>query len=657
MRLLVRFAVVFVFAALASATASRAQFTQPAVEELKMTADPKAPGAAAVYLYREAITDDTNHFVSFYARIKVLTEKGKELATVTLPYQHGVDKVTEVEGRTIHSDGSIVPLTAKPDDITDFKAKRFQVNTVVFSLPDVQVGSILEYRLKIRTPSGRVSEPNWDLQAEQFVHKEHFEFRALSGVQVVDSGGKVLENVMWTDHLPPGVKVNFDAAKNSYSLDASDLPAMPDEDWMGPTNALLWRVRFYYINTANTNYFWATKAKEWNSAVDQFTTPTSLLTKIAGELVTGTRGDSEKAQKLYAAVQKLDNTRFSRTKSETERKNEKIKEVRNAEDVWNQHSGTDDQITQLYIALCRAAGLKVFAARVVNRSRAVFDKNFLSTRQLDDFLAIVVVDGQEVFLDPGQKMCPFGSLIWGHQLAGGLRMAIDGPILFTTPGATFRTAKVQRIADLAVDASGSVSGSVSVVMNGPEALHWRQLSLENDPDEVKKQFKEAIKELLPEGITAEFDHFAGIEDYASSLVGSFKISGTLGAVTGKHIILPGLFFESRAKHPFVAQAKRETPIDVHFPRVEEDDVTYHLPAGYALETPPTIEGAGWGGHALMSTTFTTTKDSVRALRSMIYIFTVLEPGEYPDLHDFFLKVATADQAQLVLTRGTVTKEE
>jgi hypothetical protein len=655
MRLLVRFAVAFLFAVLAS-TASRAQFAPPTAEELKMTADPKAPGAAAVYLNREMITDDPNHFVSFYARIKVLTEKGRDSATVELPYQHGVDKVIEIDGRTIHPDGSIIPLTDKPEDLMDYKVKRFQINRVHFSLPDVQVGSILEYRLKIRTPNTRVSEPSWDLQIAQFVHKEHFEFRAVSDVRVVDSTGKAYSNVMWTEHLPPGAKVNYDLIKQTYSLDVSDLPAVPDEDWMGPTNARLWRVNFYYTNAGNTKSFWETALSKWSSEVDEFTKSTPALVKIAGDLLASSDSDSEKARKLYAAIQKLDNSRFSRPKSDIERKKEKIKEIRSAEDVWRQQGGTDDQIALLYVALCRAAGLKAFPARVVNRDRALFDENYLSTKQLDDSLAIVFIDGVEVFVDPGQKLCPFGLLNWNHQLAGGLRMTGRGPEIFTTPNANFKSAKVQRIADLTIDASGSVSGSVRVVMIGPDALRWRQLSLESDPGAANKQFNEEFKELLPEGVNAEFDHFTGLEDSTGSLTANLKVSGNLGAVTGKHIFLPGLFFESRARHPFVAQDKRETPIDVHFPREEDDDVTYHLPAGYTLETPPSIAGAGWGGHALMFANFKTTADSVSATRSFIYIFTVLDPSEYSALHEFFLKVAAADQTQLVLTRVSSAKE-
>ena len=56
-----------------------------------------------------------------------------------------------------------------------------------------------------------------------------------------------------------------------------------------------------------------------------------------------------------------------------------------------------------------------------------------------------------------------------------------------------------------------------------------------------------------------------------------NVSGSLGTSSGKHFFLPGLFFQAHTKHPFGAQDKRTTPIDVHYPRMEEDQITYHLP--------------------------------------------------------------------------------
>src|ERR1039457_701042 len=98
-----------VILALSAAPLARAQFQQPTSEELKMTDAPQAPGAAAVYLNFEEIDDDPLHYQSLYARIKVLQEKGKELATVTLPYLRGNTKITNIKARTIHADGTVVP--------------------------------------------------------------------------------------------------------------------------------------------------------------------------------------------------------------------------------------------------------------------------------------------------------------------------------------------------------------------------------------------------------------------------------------------------------------------------------------------------------------------------------------------------------------------
>ena len=64
------------------------KWTEPTQEELKMTSQPQVPGAPAVYLYREEITDDKMHMFSIYVRLKVLTDKGKEYGNVELSYSH-----------------------------------------------------------------------------------------------------------------------------------------------------------------------------------------------------------------------------------------------------------------------------------------------------------------------------------------------------------------------------------------------------------------------------------------------------------------------------------------------------------------------------------------------------------------------------------------
>jgi len=147
-------AAVFFSAALFTGVAF-GQFQDPTPAELKMTTDPKAPGAPAVYLNLERDTDDAHNREIIYERIKILTEKGKELSTVRVPFTVGAIWVDDIQGRTIHSDGSIVPMEVKPEYLETARTKGFQENVAVFNLPSVEVGSIIEYRLTIGEATGK----------------------------------------------------------------------------------------------------------------------------------------------------------------------------------------------------------------------------------------------------------------------------------------------------------------------------------------------------------------------------------------------------------------------------------------------------------------------------------------------------------------------
>jgi hypothetical protein len=52
---------------------------------------------------------------------------------------------------------------------------------------------------------------------------------------------------------------------------------------------------------------------------------------------------------------------------------------------------------------------------------------------------------------------------------------------------------------------------------------------------------------------------------------------------------------------------------------------------------------------------TTSADGVEVTRTLAYNFTLLKADEYSALHDFYQKVATADEQQLVLDRAPVAK--
>jgi hypothetical protein len=613
-----------------------------------MTSDPKAPDAGAVYLYREEKTDDQHGFHTLYERVKVLTEKGKSLATVKIPYEKGMLKITDIQGRTIHSDGTVIPLTAKPDDLVTEKEKGFEEDMVVFTLPSVEVGSILEYSLEIRYDDNWLIPPAWEMQQSYFVHKAHYEF---------DPGRAPAygpNRLMWAI-TPRDAKIPVVDDKSKITIDLTDVPPVPDDDWMPPLNTIRERVEFYYTYAHSGDEFWQSECTFWAKAMEGFANPSGKLKSAVAGMISPGDTDEQKARKIYAVVTKLENTMFTREKSKRELKKEKLKEIRKTEDVWKDQSGTPNQIALLYVALARAGGLNAWPMWISRRDERFFDARYFYIDQLTDFIVVLEADKKTFYLDPGQKTCPFGELAWQHTLTGGMRMKENGADLALTPAESYKNNLVERMAELTVDAEGGITGTAHIEFAGAEAIYWRQVAVEDGPDELKKRMVESILDDMPDGLQIELDHFENLEDYESRLVGEFKISGNLGAPAGKYFILPGLFFETRAKHPFVAQAKRTTPIDVRYPSNEKDVVTYHLPDGFTVEGSPKSNDVKWPGFAALAIGSGMENNALKVVRVFARDFTLLGPEAYSDLHDFYLKMASADQQQIVLARASATK--
>jgi hypothetical protein len=629
---------------LTTAHALRCQsFQQPTAEELSMTTDPKAPGVDAVYLYREETADDNLHYHSIYVRLKVLTEKGKEQATVRIPYEKGESKVVGLKGRTIHADGTVIPMTVKPADLLAFKQGVSQFNDIVFTLPDVAVGSIIEYKLDVEYGESWLYSPRWEVQQPFYVHKAHYWFWPYHW------------NVrLMYETMLPNKSVLKEDSQGRYEMNLTDIPATAHEEWSPPMSTFNWHVYFYYTGAKSADAFWEQQGSDWRKSVDRFIKPDSKLKDAVSTLVGGQDTEEQKAQKLFAAVMKLENTDYTRHKTEAERKAAKEKEPRNADDVWKQKSGTSDELALLYVALVNTAGLKAWPMLVTDRNRMMFDINYLSMWQLEDIIAVVSVNGKDVFLDPGVKFCDYGELNWKHLYTAGLRVSADyksAAISGTPLGNTYEKAAVQRQANVTVDENGELKGVAQYVMTGPDALKWRQLNLTDGGDEVKKQFNELLRDELPEGVHGELDHFVGIDEAGVKLIAQFSLSGNMGTTTGKRFILPGLFFESHSKHLFVSQTQRITPVDMHFARMTLDSVNYRLPEGYQVESSPTESDVTWPNNAMLRIKSTMKDGVLNVGRLYARNFIFVKNTDYQQLHDFYTKMATADQQQIVLTRA------
>jgi hypothetical protein len=640
---------------------AHAQWTAPTAEELSMTAQPEVPGASAVYLFREETTEDDFHMFSIYVRLKVLTEKGKEYANVELEYASVADggstSITEIAGRTIHPDGTIIPFTGKPYEKLVEKTKGVKFMSKVFTMPNVEVGSIIEYRYKRRLQDNYFESPQWYIQSDLFTRKAHYVWKPTNKQLVSsDDRGQLTNAISWTPILPVGTELKQSQTpgtglmepRHVFELSMHDIPPAPNEDFMPPVSSFTYRVLFYYTPYRTGDEYWKNEGKHWAKMRDKFIGPNAAVNAAVKDLTSPSDSQDQKLRKLYAAVMKLENTDYTREHSTAEEKAGGFKEVHTTDDIWNRKRGSSEEMTELFVAMARAAGMKAYVMTVTNRDRSIFLKAYLSFVQFNDYVAIVNVDGKERFFDPGSRYCTYGHLAWKHTGVGGVRQIDGASAIAETSMPSYTNSRTQRIADLAIDEHGAVTGTIKLTYTGDPALNWRQQSLTGDATSLEHELRLSLEHILPQGMEVTVTSIEKLEDYEQPLVISFAAKGTLGSFTGKRIFLPGDVFEANSRASFPHE-KRDIPVYFSYPFAMQDAVRVKFPPSLNIESLPAAEKIPFQDLALYNMTTSSTPISVTVQRNYTLGETVYLPKEYPELRSFYSKMESKDQESVVLT--------
>jgi hypothetical protein len=646
-------------------------FMKPTKEELEMTSLPGYPGAPAVVLYREEITKDDLHVFQHYERIKILTEDGKKYANVELPFlstsgngfDYGDDKtVGDIIGRTIHSDGTIVPFTGKPYLKVIEKEQGFKVQEKIFTLPDVQVGSIIEYRYATRYNDDVYEAPDWFIQGGLYLKSAHFAWYPTSHDLVDGESGQPINAISWFPILPADAKITHTEVPPTgtamsgpqvvYDLVIKDVPATVHEEFSPPLANTSYRVYFNFTPYRSGADFWKSKGKHWSKELDSFAGPNSDLTNATRDIIAGANTQDEKLRKIYATVMTLENTSFTRERDRREDKAGGLGKTNNAGDVLAHKRGSDTQLTELFIGMARAAGMKAYGMLVPDRSEELFMPGWLNMRQFDALIAIVNVDGKEVFFDPGSRYCPYGRLAWEHTfLPSGLRQTDGGTDFSQTPGDPYTFNKVARVANLTMDSEGQITGKIDLTFVGAPALRWRQVALKGDDESVRHGLKKSLEEMIPRTLEVKVSKIENLEDYEKPLLVTYDTTGTLGTATGKRTILPVDIFQAGESASFPHE-KRQLAVYFHYAQMVQDALRINLPPNLTPEAVPDAGKFSIPKEALYSLTVTSTPKNFTTRREFAFNDIIVPVAEYPGLRAFYSQFEAKDQESVVLKPQT-----
>jgi hypothetical protein len=620
-------------------------------DELKMTSEPLAPGAAAIILYRQVDRDDgrTAH-ENDYIRIKILTEEGRKYANVEIEFVKEFQDIVNVKGRTIKPDGSIVDFDGKVFEKELVKTRGRKILAKTFTLPDVQVGGIIEYFYTVDYTEHLIFDSHWILSDELFTRKAQFSLNPYMG------NGYVVYTVRWSwQGLPAGTLPPKEGGDHIIRMESSNIPAFETEDYMPPPNELKSRVDFIYqvgISERDQDNYWRQLGKTRNGQLESFIGKQKAMQEAVAQIVSPADPPEVKLRKIYDRVQMIRNTTYELRKTEQEEKREKEKPAENVEEVWKRGYGNGFQLTWLFLALARAAGFEAYGCWVSGRSEYFFTPVTLQGSKLNANVVLVKLNGQDVYFDPGAAFTPFGMLTWSETGVQGLRLDKDGGTWIKTTIPHAAESRIEHVAKLKLSDTGDLEGTLTVTYVGLEALYQRVEERHADDVERKKFLEERVTSQIAFASQAELTNKPAWTSSETPLVAEFtlKIPG-FASNAGKRVVLPAAIFTAGEKGVF-EHASRVHPIYVEYPYEKVDDVTIELPAGWHVSNvppPPTPQG----GAIIYTLQVDPGPGSLRLRRTLGIDFLLLDPKYYATLRNFFQVVRTNDGSQIVVQPGEI----
>jgi hypothetical protein len=635
--------------------AQRQSWLPITAQDLAIREVPGDPGASAIQLYYSQYIDDNdqdNEGEYIYHRIKVLTEKGNRYADVEirLPSDFTLD---DLKARTVHPDGKIIDFSGKPFDKVIAKGRGFKYLAKTFTLPNVTIGSILEYRYKLNYPAGVLPDHEWVAQHDLYTLKEDFRILSYTGPVRDVEGGMGLSLFQY---LPGNAKVQRKG--DGFELQLENVPAFNDEAFMPPKGPYIYHVNMTYggLEMTSPERFWQEASMRWNGETETFIGPFKEIKAAAAEAVAQETDAEKRLRRLYARAQQVRNLTYERERTEDEAKKENLKPNRNVADVLIHGYGNRIEITRLFVALARAEGFEASILRSVNRSERIFDRSLLSPDQLESEIALVKLRGHDLYLDPGTRFCPFGLLRWVYTSTKALKLDKKSGTFVDIPMAGYDLAVIDRKADVFLDADGALKGNLTVRFSGAQALERRLEALETDEAGRKMSLENDVKAWLPRGADVKFQSAEGWESGDDPLQAHFSIAiPGYALLVGRRLLVPGSLFQTKQRDAFQAQ-ERKFPVCFPFAFAEMDEISITLPPGYKAESIPQQQDAGVS-YAKYQIRSQMVASQLRTQRRLAFNGIYFPREGYSELRGFFNKVQAGDEQQAVMRGDGVNAQK
>lgn len=622
------------------------KFGKVSKETLAMTELAADPEADAVFLFEvgdlSLRENSGGYYIEVYrhARIKILTEEGKDYADISIPYWHE-DKIRDFKAHTVLPNGKKVKVKKK----SVFEERDNKIRYKKFTFPGVEVGSVIEYKYKLESKYFIELEP-WYFQNSAYTLVSRYSVTILPyfhyNAFFLNEEDQIPEEEEILD-----VYTKRKLTKFSWTL--TDLPPIREEPYMRSLNdyraALYFQIEKYSSPYSHRVFIkdWPTLVKEMRDLYDKYLGKDKSLQAVIDAELSDSMQTADKIRVLYEYVR--DNVETSEQGN--------IYTKSKAKNVLKEKKGTAAQKNLLLVNLLEMAGFDAHPVLISSRYNGRMVQRHARLNQFNRMLVYVKSGMKTYMLDTRLKNCPFKMLPVDDIVETGLviNRGEGGFVKIPAPrqvNMEFCETKA------ALDEEGNISAELMIRFDDYRAMRARnRIKEDGEKSFVSKLLKNRYE-------TAELDTFSidGFDEINGPVTVNIKydVEG-FAQVVGDMIYLSSPAINQLKENPFKRE-KRYYPVDYGYAISSTDNVSLKLPEGFHVnELPQAVSSRLKIQKLTFQNTWEDAGDTINIRRQMMVRKQMYTPKEYTTLRNFYDKIVKADQGQIVLSSSTPTAGE
>jgi len=630
-------------------------------DELNMKVYDKDSSAVAVVLFEDGksyFSYDQNYgfrlVTDYTKKVKILKQDGSSYASVNIPYylKNNSDReyITGLEATAYNlENGKMVKTKLDKKYIFDEELNS-RYKQIKFSIPDVKVGTVIEYKYK-KTYNSIYDLPDWDMQTvipvmnsfyeitipEYYIYNidtkgyEHIELKETPENQQFNCG-------TYSDGSPALVSCT---ARN-LKFSAKDLPALKGEDFVWCLNDFNSGIGFELSATKLPGSYYKQYSHTWSDIEKALKDDMSFADNLKSSnpykdeikaLISNTTDRQEKIKMIYAFIKEHIkwNERYSFSDS-------------NPKDAAKKGTGNNAQINILLMSALKDAEIESYPILLSLRNNGRLPLSHPSIDKLSTFIVGAdVTDSTTVYMD--------GSAQYGGLNVLPSNLQVDKGYIFEPNhiekwvDLTHLTKNEQRYSmNATLDKDGNMMGKITNIYTNQKAYTYKA-SFTNAKDST-----EHIDDLQNAAqITVDSLLIFGKEPMSNMVKEQFNFTKKYEA-NGDYIYINPMVFAHISKNSFT-QTDRKLPIEFEYPYIYSASCSIVIPEGYEIVELPKSQRMALNDNQGNCSYQIGQNGVYLQLRYKFEINQTIFPNtDYPALRDFYGQVVTKNTEMIVLKK-------